>query len=107
MGFEIQQPRVCCQFLGHRNYSHHVYVHESCIQLILTKSKCQKLSHCGRCNASVLVDMPKSPTFVLTWSNLVLKMLNLKKKVCCILKKMKFKMTKIATFTNQDRTIKV
>ena len=47
-------------------------------------SKCQRLSHCGRCNTSVLVDMPKSPTFVLTWSNLVLKMLNLKKTVRCI-----------------------
>ena len=79
---------MCCQFLGHRNYSHHVYVHESCIQLILTltKSKCQKLSHCGRCNASVLVDMPKSPTFVLTWSNLSVKNVKLEDKSLLYLK---------------------
>ena len=76
----LQQLHVCCQFLNQQNYSHHVDVHESCIQLILIKSKCQRLSHCGRCNTSVLVDMPKCPTFVLTWLNLLLKMLNLKKK---------------------------
>ena len=90
MGFEITSITATACMLpvsGSSEFSHHVYLHDSCIQLILTKSKCQRLSHCGRCDTSVLVDMPKSPTFVLTWSNLVLKMVNLKKKVRHIIKK--------------------
>ena len=85
MGFEITSVTTTACVLPVSGSSE-LQPSRICIQLILTKSKCQRFSHCGRCNASVLVDMPKSPTFVLTWSNLVLKMLNLKKKVRCIKK---------------------
>ena len=35
MGSEITSITATACILSHRNYSHHVYVQESCIQLIL------------------------------------------------------------------------